>query len=222
MPHSGPKRRENVRRNHAGPDGRSRRKPAWLTTLGVDRRRVSRPSARLTMQKVEGSSPFIRLGTEPNQASLAFQLVPLKCHKRARSSMLRAVRLASGLSAECEGLQPPPAGEVARRRGVHLPSDRSEHSPTKLTCSECGEEFYGRKDRLTCSGRCKDARYRRLHPDTYRQNRSDTEAPEGQVVLAKKGRRECSVFCLFESHGAPPNRAQVHASCTPREKLCRA
>jgi hypothetical protein len=40
--------------------------------------------------------------------------------------------------------------------------------PSRLTCTECGEEFYGRKDRLTCGRRCKDARYRRLHPEKYR------------------------------------------------------
>jgi hypothetical protein len=44
--------------------------------------------------------------------------------------------------------------------------------PSRLTCTECGEEFYGRKDRLTCGRRCKDARYRRLHPDQYRAKQS--------------------------------------------------
>ena len=41
--------------------------------------------------------------------------------------------------------------------------------PTELACVECGENFAGRKDRLLCGRRrCKDARYRRLHPDAYR------------------------------------------------------
>jgi hypothetical protein len=58
-------------------------------------------------------------------------------------------------------------------RDAHLSSVKAYNEarripPTKLTCTECGEEFYGRKDRLVCSRRCKDARYRRLHPEEYR------------------------------------------------------
>ena len=41
--------------------------------------------------------------------------------------------------------------------------------PTSLVFSECGATFRGRKDRLICGKRrCKDARYRRLHPEEYR------------------------------------------------------
>jgi hypothetical protein len=43
--------------------------------------------------------------------------------------------------------------------------------PTELTCSECGETFYGRRDRLTCSRRCRDKRYQRLHPEAFEENR---------------------------------------------------
>ena len=50
-----------------GRAARRRLKPAWLTALVVEGRRTSWRSARLAMQKVEGSSPFIRLGTEPNE-----------------------------------------------------------------------------------------------------------------------------------------------------------
>ena len=51
--------------NHAGRDLRTGREPAWLIALVVDRRQASGPSARLAMQKVEGSSPFIRFGKAP-------------------------------------------------------------------------------------------------------------------------------------------------------------
>ena len=36
----------------------------------------------LAMQKVDGSSPFIRLGTKPKSGVLRLRIVPLKCHKR--------------------------------------------------------------------------------------------------------------------------------------------
>jgi hypothetical protein len=36
--------------------------------------------------------------------------------------------------------------------------------PVSRICTECGAEFLGRPNRLTCSRRCIDARYRRLHP----------------------------------------------------------
>jgi uncharacterized Zn finger protein (UPF0148 family) len=36
-------------------------------------------------------------------------------------------------------------------------------------CSECGERLNGRRGKVVCSRRCKDARYRRLHPETYRE-----------------------------------------------------
>ena len=52
-------------RSHAGPDGRSRRKPAWLTTLGVERRRVTRPSAWLPKPGVAGSNPVVRSRIHP-------------------------------------------------------------------------------------------------------------------------------------------------------------
>jgi hypothetical protein len=40
----------------------------------------------------------------------------------------------------------------------------------RLRCEECGEEFEaGRSDRKLCSRRCKDARYRRLHPEQYHE-----------------------------------------------------
>ncbi len=48
--------------------------------------------------------------------------------------------------------------------------------PTKLTCTECGSEFEGRRDRLVCSRKCRDARYRRLHPEAYREKRRRKDA----------------------------------------------
>jgi hypothetical protein len=40
--------------------------------------------------------------------------------------------------------------------------------PAERACVECGEMFVAvRADRVICSRRCKDRRYRRLHPDEY-------------------------------------------------------
>ena len=41
--------------------------------------------------------------------------------------------------------------------------------PVAIRCVECGGKFEGRPDRLVCGRRCKDARYRRLHPEAYRE-----------------------------------------------------
>jgi len=45
----------------------------------------------------------------------------------------------------------------------------------ELTCSECGETFEGWRGRLICSPRCKDRRFKRLHPEQARakQRRKD-------------------------------------------------
>ncbi len=59
--------------------------------------------------------------------------------------------------------------------------------PTRLVCTECGVEFYGRKDRLVCSRRCTDVRYRRLHPDTCRAARRRHDA---RVRARRKRERE--------------------------------
>jgi hypothetical protein len=48
--------------------------------------------------------------------------------------------------------------------------------PTELVCSECSEGFLGRPNKLTCSRKCKDARYRRLHPDEYQAKRQRIDA----------------------------------------------
>lgn len=36
--------------------------------------------------------------------------------------------------------------------------------PVERVCVECGEKFLGRPNRIVCSARCKDRRFRRLHP----------------------------------------------------------
>jgi hypothetical protein len=38
--------------------------------------------------------------------------------------------------------------------------------PKRTTCEECGAELTGRQ-RVACSPKCRDARYRRLHPQEY-------------------------------------------------------
>ena len=70
------------------------------------------------------------------------------------------------------------AWREAHPTSVNAYNEARRIPPTKLTCSECGEEFYGRKDRLTCSRQCKDARYRRLHPHEYREKQRRLGARE--------------------------------------------
>ena len=48
--------------------------------------------------------------------------------------------------------------------------------PTKLTCVECGSQFEGRRDRLVCSRKCRDSRYRKLHPLEYAAKRARKDA----------------------------------------------
>jgi len=52
--------------------------------------------------------------------------------------------------------------KAARRRGRSRPAKHA-------TCSECGTELTGRQ-RVACSPHCRDARYRRPHPDEYAAN----------------------------------------------------
>jgi hypothetical protein len=49
------------------------------------------------------------------------------------------------------------------------------------SCSECGDELEGRQ-RVVCSPRCREARFRRLHPDAY-------AAREAAKVERRRGRR---------------------------------
>jgi hypothetical protein len=40
------------------------------------------------------------------------------------------------------------------------------------TCTECGAAFEGRPNRLVCSRKCKDARFKRLHPAAWKAKRA--------------------------------------------------
>jgi endogenous inhibitor of DNA gyrase (YacG/DUF329 family) len=42
---------------------------------------------------------------------------------------------------------------------------RAASRPAQGRCSECGEPLVGQPHRVVCSRRCKDAKYRRLHPE---------------------------------------------------------
>ncbi len=62
------------------------------------------------------------------------------------------------------------ASEAAKRWRVANPGRVEAYNasrrvlPALVMCEECGAVFEGRSNRLLCSRRCKDARYRRLHP----------------------------------------------------------
>ena len=54
---------------------------------------------------------------------------------------------------------------AARRAGLGRPG-----VVRVLRCEECGEEFEARRsDAVVCARRCGDRRYRRLHPEQYRE-----------------------------------------------------
>jgi hypothetical protein len=48
-------------------------------------------------------------------------------------------------------------------------NQRRRVEPVEVRCEECGTAFLGRPNRVVCSRRCKDARYRRLHLVEYRE-----------------------------------------------------
>ena len=73
----------------------------------------------------------------------------------------------SGLSSWCR--QCHNAASRRSRAGIRA-------TPVELTCTECGTTFLGRRGRLVCSRKCTDARYRRLHPDAYREKRKRIDA----------------------------------------------
>ncbi len=91
----------------------------------------------------------------------------------------RNPRLKSGLHSHCREC----AREVGRlwreenRDYIAAEKAKRKTPPTELVCSECGKTFYGRKDRLVCGQRkCKDTRYRRLHPEEYKARRKLKDA----------------------------------------------
>ena len=71
-------------------------------------------------------------------------------------------------------------------------SESRRKPPAKHICPECGVVFYGRRDRLTCSRRCKDARYRRRHPEEYRakERRKDARRRARQLEATSGERGE--------------------------------
>jgi hypothetical protein len=90
-----------------------------------------------------------------------------KCNDWLPSSSFRRNRsVSTGLSSWCK------ACHVERTRQWHEDNPEAVRAfnkarripPAQLTCVECGKGFEGRKDTLTCSRRCKDKRYARLHP----------------------------------------------------------
>lgn len=61
----------------------------------------------------------------------------------------------------------------ARRRAEY--AERRGESRER-TCTECGVVFEGRLNQLVCGRRCRDARYRRLHPAEYAAKRRRKDA----------------------------------------------
>jgi hypothetical protein len=86
----------------------------------------------------------------------------------------RNPRLKSGFDSWCRECK----AEAAKRWRAGNPEYVDAYNlgrrvgPSRLTCSECGVEFDGRRDRLVCSRACRDRRYRRLHPEQVRENES--------------------------------------------------
>jgi len=88
-----------------------------------------------------------------------------KCKRHLPFSAFRPnLKMRSGWDSWCRGCHL----EANRRwRAAHPEAARGRRraEPIEVTCSECGESFLGRPDRVVCSRRCKDRRYARLHPD---------------------------------------------------------
>jgi hypothetical protein len=83
----------------------------------------------------------------------------------------RSLYLKSGLDSQCRECH---TASNRAWRASH-PEYRDAYNlarrvgPTPVVCTECGVEFLGRPDRVVCDQRkCRDARYRRLHPEAYR------------------------------------------------------
>lgn len=108
----------------------------------------------------------------------------------------------------------------------------------RRSCSECGGELSGRQ-RVVCSPRCRDARYRRFHPDEYAAREAAkvvcggvsvggaprTEASPGPQAF--RPRRRCNLWlrpaCGGEIYRATPAavfrfaaRARSHPGHCPR------
>jgi len=90
------------------------------------------------------------------------------------AAFLRNERSADGLSSWCRTCH----NEATRRwRAEHPERVAADNAARRrprveLSCVECGAVFEGRAGQLVCGRRCKDARYRRLHPEAYRAKRA--------------------------------------------------
>lgn len=78
-------------------------------------------------------------------------------------------------------------------------NEKRRRDPVTLTCVECGVEFEGRPNRIVCSKRCRNARYRRLHPEVIaEQERRKAERRRAKRVSAAQeheddDERKCEV-----------------------------
>jgi hypothetical protein len=118
------------------------------------------------------------------------------CRRLLPASAYRLNRnMLSGLHSRCRECtaEANRAWREAHPTSVWAYNEARRIPPTKLTCTECGETFYGRKDRLTCSRRCKDARYRRLPPrSTERSSGVASNAAEPRPPLEGQPRAAAS------------------------------
>ncbi len=92
------------------------------------------------------------------------------------AAFLSNKRSADGLSSWCRTCH----NEATRRWRVENPErvaaeKAARRRPRVELCVECHAVFEGRTRQLVCGRRCKDARYRRLHPEAYREKRRRKE-----------------------------------------------
>lgn len=98
--------------------------------------------------------------------------------------MARDASRASGRKGVCRGCDRARsrAYYAAHRVEVLARAAAKRPAPAPRSCSECGESFEGRWNQLVCGRRCKDARYRRRHPEAY-------AAKEARKVERRRARR---------------------------------
>jgi hypothetical protein len=58
--------------------------------------------------------------------------------------------------------------------------------PVRHECSECGAEFFAQPNKLTCSDRCRRARWRRLNPEKQRARERRKAAYRRERIAAGK------------------------------------
>jgi hypothetical protein len=97
----------------------------------------------------------------------------------------RDVSKRSGRKSICKGCDRVKAAAyyAANREAVAARTAARRPSAEPRFCSECFVLLEGRR-RVVCSSRCSDARYRRLHPETY------AELEARKVVRRREARRE--------------------------------